>query len=136
MKKIIFDPGINNTKGSLAVLIIRLAFGIMMLTHGIPKLIHFSDYSGNFMNFMGFSSSFSLGLTIFAEFFCSLLLIFGIGTRAAVIPLIITMLVAVFIAHGADPFSKKEMGFHYLIVYISLFISGSGKYSIDALIKK
>lgn len=136
MKNIIFSSGIRDTKGSFAILIIRLAFGIMMLTHGIPKLVNFADYAPNFMNFMGLSSSISLGLTIFAEVFCSIFLILGLAVRLSVIPLIVTMLVAVFIAHGSDPFGRKEKALLYLSGYIAVFIVGAGRYSIDSLIKK
>jgi putative oxidoreductase len=58
----------------------------------------------------------------------------GFATRLAVIPLIITMLVVVFYVHADDPFSKQEMGLHYLLTYIMLLIMGSGKYSIDNLL--
>lgn len=136
MKNLIFNPGVRDTKGSVALLIIRFAFGAMMLTHGIPKLVNFADYAPHFMSFMGLSASISLGLTIFAELFCSLFLILGIATRLSLIPLIITMLVAIFIAHGSDPFAKKEMAFHFLSVYAALFIAGPGKYSVDSLIRK
>jgi putative oxidoreductase len=43
----------------------------------------------------------------------------------------ITMLVAVFHVHIADPFVKQEMGLHYLLTYTALFIMGSGRYSLD-----
>ena len=66
---------------------------------------------------------------------CSIFLILGLWTRLALMPLIITMLVAVFIVHGADPFAKKELGLMYLIGYISIFIAGAGKYSIDRKIQ-
>ena len=46
------------------------------------------------------------------------LLIIGLFTRQAVIPLIITMLVAIFVIHGDDPFKDKEMAILYLIPYI------------------
>ncbi len=65
---------------------------------------------------------------------CSVLILLGLGTRIAVIPLIVTMLVAVFIVHSGDPFAKQEMGLHYLLVYIMLLLTGSGKYSLDRLI--
>jgi putative oxidoreductase len=41
------------------------------------------------------------------------------------------MFVAAFITHIADPFAKKEVAILYLLFYIALLITGSGKYSID-----
>jgi putative oxidoreductase len=85
---------------------------------------------------MGMGPVFSLALTVFAEVLCSILILLGLGTRVAVIPLIVTMLVAVFYIHSQDPFVKQEMGLHYLLVYAALLISGSGRYSADFLIEK
>ena len=68
---------------------------------------------------------------MFAEFFCSLLLIAGLFTRFAIVPLAITMAVAAFKAHGGDVFGDGEMAFLYLAIYISLFLKGAGAYSAD-----
>ena len=88
------------------------------------------------MDFIGLGSTVSLSLAIFAELICSALLILGLGTRAILIPLIITMITAAFIAHGADPLGDKEPSLMYLIGYVSIFIMGAGKYSLDAMVFK
>jgi putative oxidoreductase len=67
--------------------------------------------------------------------FCSLFILFGFATRLAVVPLAITMLVAVFMVHAADPFSVKEAALHFLLVYVVLLLSGSGRYSVDYLLQ-
>jgi putative oxidoreductase len=46
------------------------------------------------------------------------------------------MAVAAFIAHGDDPFSRKELALFYMVVYVVLLLTGSGKYSADSLISK
>jgi putative oxidoreductase len=46
------------------------------------------------------------------------------------------MLVAAFIAHGDDPFGKKEMALLYIVVYVFLLFAGSGKFSVDYLISR
>ena len=46
------------------------------------------------------------------------------------------MLVAVMFIHAADPFTKKEPALQYLLVYIVLLITGSGKFSIDYLLQR
>jgi putative oxidoreductase len=108
-----------------------------MLTHGLGKLSILS--SGNEIQFpdpMGVSATFSLVLTVFAEVICSILIGLGLVTRFATIPLIATMLVATFIVHGADPFAKKEFALLYLLIYLVIFVIGSRKYSLDALLLK
>ena len=125
----------NNKIASLdlAVLLLRLVIGILMLTHGIPKLFSLVSGQVEFPALFGLSPALSLSLAVFAEVGCSLLILVGIGTRLATIPLMFTMLVAVFYIHGADPLAKKEVAILYLLAYIILFFTGSGKYSIDNL---
>jgi len=120
----------------VALLVTRLGIGVLMLTHGIPKMMTlFSGAPVQFPPVFGMSAELSLGLAVFAEVFCSILLIAGFATRLTVIPLIITMLVAVLSIHAADPFAKQEPALQYLLVYVALMFAGSGKYSIDYLLQ-
>ncbi|WP_431134762.1 DoxX family protein [Psychroserpens mesophilus] len=120
---------------STVLLILRIGIATFMLVHGLPKLQMLFSGEIQFPGVMGMSPTFSLALTVLSEVVCSILILIGLGTRLASIPLIITMLVAVFLIHGNDPFSKQELGLHYLLIYIVLFILGSGKYSFDAIIQ-
>ncbi len=115
-----------------AALILRLSLGLLMLNHGVPKLMSLMSGDLGFANPIGIGEPASLVLTVFAEFLCSILLIVGLWTRPALIPLIITMLVAVLIVHSPDGMDKKEHGLMYLFPYAALFLLGSGKFSIDA----
>mgnify|MGYP003575533762 CR=1 FL=1 len=119
-----------------ALLIARVGIALLMLTHGLPKMaMLFSGDPVQFPSVLGFSPELSLGLTVFAEVFCSLLLLAGLGTRLAVVPLIVTMLVAAFVIHAADPFAKQEPALYFLLVYLVLLLAGSGKYSVDYLLQ-
>lgn len=120
----------------LAALIIRIAAGGFMLTHGFGKLMKVLDGDMSFGDPIGIGPAASLILVVFAEFFCALFILVGFKTKWSTIPLIITMLVAAFIAHGADPFGKKEMALIYMMMYAALFFMGSGKHSIDAMLNK
>uniref|UniRef100_UPI0040486714 DoxX family protein n=1 Tax=Algoriphagus sp. TaxID=1872435 RepID=UPI0040486714 len=62
---------------------------------------------------------------------CSILVMIGFKIRWATIPLLITMLVAAFYAHTADPFSKKELPLLFFTLFLSILISGGGRYSVD-----
>lgn len=87
-----------------------------------------------FANPIGIGQAASLLLATFAEFFCALFLIFGFATRFAVVPLIITMIVAGFIIHADDGYFVKEKAFMFLSVFITFAIAGAGKFSVDNLI--
>lgn len=119
-----------------AMLILRLAAGVLMMKHGYDKLVHFSTYKATFMSFLGLGSTSSLALVIFAEFFCALFIIIGLFTRWAAIPLIITMGVALFKSHNGDFMGDGEMAALYLGAYITLLFIGPGRISIDGMIGK
>lgn len=116
----------------LGRLVLRLFFGLtMVFAHGLPKMMAFGERSDSFPDPLGVGSLMSLVLVIFAEFFCGLAVAIGLYLRAALVPLIITMVVAAFVIHGADPFQKKELALAYLAGYLALFFCGAGRYSVD-----
>lgn len=135
---------ISRNSFDLGLLLLRLSFGFLMLTHGWPKLMRLMGPDVKFADPIGLGAIFgaelgqylSLLLAVGAEFGCSLLLIVGALTRLATIPLIITMAVAAFIIHGADPLAKKESALHFLFVYLTLLGTGAGRFSVDQLIFK
>lgn len=116
---------------SAGLLLLRVAFGCFMLVHGWPKLSGFSEMADKFPDPIGLGSSLSLILAIAAEVGCSLLLIAGFGTRLASIPLAFTMIVALFVVHGSDPWKSKELAACYLAVYATLLLTGAGRFSVD-----
>jgi putative oxidoreductase len=131
MKKLL---QVNSVAGTtdIALLLARMGIAALMLTHGFPKLmLLLSGTAGQFPSVMGMGAELSLSLTVIAEVLCSILVLAGFATRLAVIPLAITMFVAVFLIHGSDPFSAKEPALHYLLVYLILLFAGSGRYSVD-----
>lgn len=130
---------VNNTSNTtdIALFIARVGIAALMLIHGIPKLLMlFSGAPIQFPGVMGMSAELSLAFAVFAEVVCSVFILAGFATRLATVPLIITMLVAVFVIHIADPFAKQEPALYYLLVYVVLLFSGSGKYSIDYLLQR
>jgi putative oxidoreductase len=128
----IFNPGKYTQEINLVLLFLRLAAGVFMLTHGVGK---FSKLVGDapitFADPIGLGVTISLALTVFAEVFCSILLIVGFATRFAAISLLITMLVAAFIVHAYDGFGKQELALLYGVIYLGITIAGAGKISID-----
>ena len=119
----------NSCCKGVAFLRISLA-ATMLFVHGLPKLQNFSSIAGQFPDPLGLGSSLSLTLVVFAEFFCALLILLGIGTRLAAIPVITTMAVAFFIFHSADPFAAKELAFVFLLGFTGIFLTGTGQYPV------
>ena len=119
---------------SLGVVVLRVSFGGLMLVHGIQKLMVFNELSSTFPDPLGMGSFLSLVATIGAELGCSLLLVLGLATRLALLPLAFTMAVALFLVHAGDPWKAKELAATYLCVYLALLPAGPGKYSLDHLL--
>lgn len=120
---------------SLALLILRLAAGGLMVFHGMGKFADLLAGKDQFYDFIGLGPVVSLGLAVFAEFFCAILVLVGLYTRLACIPLIITMAVACFLVHAGDPISDRELSIFFLANYCALAITGPGAFSVDRLIK-
>ncbi len=129
------------------ILIIRIIIGIVMAFYGYEKLVHFqemaaSDFWANNVSFLGQKGAFPLALTVFAEFFCSLLLIIGLFTRLSLLPLLFCMAYIFLVIFPFSIISSGDNGmeinttFFYFIIYLGLFFTGPGKYSLDYLLLK
>lgn len=129
------------------ILIIRIIIGILMAFYGYEKLVHFqemaaSDFWANNVSFLGQKGAFPLALTVFAEFFCSLLLITGLFTRLSLLPLLFCMAYIFLVIFPFSIISSGDNGleinttFFYFIIYLGLFFTGPGKYSLDYMLLK
>ena len=135
MKKLL-STKYSTASFNAATLLLRIISGALMMNHGYDKLVHFAQYKGKFMNFLGIGPAASLSLVIFAEFFCALFLIIGLFTRLATIPLIVVMCVALFKSHNADFFGEGEKAALYLAAYLTLLFVGPGRVSVDGMVGK
>ena len=126
--------GDTNGRADIGLLVLRVGVAAFMLFgHGAEKLVNFSERAISFPDPLGIGPVASLVLVVFAEFFCSLAIAFGFFTRLATIPPIITMLVAAFAIHSADPWAKQEFALMYFLIYLGVLIAGPGKFSIDRM---
>ncbi len=143
MKKFFFDCGTRDPLASSGLLVLRLAYGWMMLYgHGFAKIQKFEQLKANWpvpgilpLNFM--SSPISLMATIGAEVGAAGLLMLGLMTRPAAFVLGFAMCVAAFqVQAGAPMFlpaaGAKEPAVMYLVVCFVFIITGAGQWSIDA----
>jgi len=127
----------------IAALVLRVGFGsLMFFGHGLSKLKKLlAGGDIQFAELFGLSATVNLAVAAFAEAICAALIVLGIKTKWASVPLIAVMAIAAFMVHGGDPVfnragASKEMALLYLIPFLALFFLGSGKYSVDGLLKK
>ena len=136
MKKL-FSTRTNESAFSFAMLVLRVGSGsLMLMNHGLDKLMHFSQKAGGFTDPFGIGSTASLSLSIFAEFFCAVFIILGLFTRLACIPLIINLSVALFIAHKGDFFGRGESAGLFLVCFVAILFAGAGRASLDRFLVK
>lgn len=139
---------------SIGLLILRIGMAGYLVTHGWGKLqMVLAGQHQMFGDPIGLGSRLSLFLVMFAEFVCALLVLVGAATRVAAIPIVITMGVAAFVAHGSEPWTmtkaaelffsgaskswaSKQPALMFGAAFLALIFTGAGRYSVDALISR
>lgn len=117
------------------MLVLRLGAGsLIMIRHGLDKLMHFAHYAPHFANPYHMGATVSLALVIFAEVFCAAFVILGLFTRLACIPLVISLATALVFAHHSDFYGQGELAGIYLTVFVALLFTGPGKVSLDRFV--
>ena len=120
---------------SFLILFVRLFFGALFFMHGLDKMTSFNVLSQTYPSVLGLGSYTTLMITIFCEFACSLFLMAGLVTRIVLIPMMVSMAVAFFDVHdGMMP--DGELSLIYMVVFLILFMTGPGRYSVDAIIDR
>jgi putative oxidoreductase len=125
----------------MGLLILRVGIGGFLLNHGWGKVQILTAGGGDqFPDPLGLGGKVSLIMIVFAEFVCSILVMAGLLTRLAAIPVVIGMGVAAFKIHMNDPLfssgagASKEPALLFLIPFLALIFTGAGKFSLDGLI--
>lgn len=137
LSKVLSSRNPNAKCDDIAVVILRVFIGLTMaFAHGAAKM----PPPGMFVDgvqALGFPAPlFFAWCATLAEFAGGLLLALGLFTRGAALFMFVTMFVAAFVAHAADPFQTKEMAFIYLFVSLFFVLFGAGRWSIDHMLSK
>jgi putative oxidoreductase len=124
----------NNT--DIAKLILRLSTGVLILFHGIYKVIHGIGGVKVMLSNAGLPELFSYGVYL-GEVVAPILIILGLYARVASMVLGANMLMAIFLSYGFS-FSLAKYGgltiespLLFLIMSILIVLLGSGKYSVN-----
>jgi putative oxidoreductase len=132
----LFSSKYTDNTLSFGLLVLRITMGGLMIPGGYHKLTHFSSMSKQFIDPFHLGMPATLGLLIFAEFFCAVLIVLGLLTRFATIPLIIAMACAVYYGHNGDIFGEGGHAALFFGGFLALLFTGPGKYSLDHAIGK
>ena len=124
------------------LLFLRVSLGLnLFLKHGYEKVFTFSQMAPTFSDPMHLGSTTSLVMAMISDGICSVLIIFGLGTRWASIYSFVIIFVAWsmkfhFMYFGHLEADHGELSVLYLVALIAIFVAGPGKYSIDPLFKE
>ena len=149
---------ILTTSAPASVILIRLVVGAVFLSEGIQKFLFANDLGvGRFIKIGIPAPQIMAPLVGVIEIVCGTLIILGLLTRLAAIPLIIDMLVAILstkipilLGHGFWRFSLSKLpsygfwsmahearvDYAMLLGSIFLLIVGAGAWSIDARLSR
>jgi len=122
---------------NLGILILRLSIGILMILHGISKLIHGAGFIEDVVVSAGLPTFIAYGVYI-GEVIAPLFIILGYGTRVAALIYAFNMIVAVSLVHASGIFSLNETGGWvlelqglYFFGALALVFTGGGKYALS-----
>ena len=117
---------------NIALLILRVVFaGSMLYGHGLSKFNKLIQGDLSFANPIGIGEAPTLILAVFSEFIAPIFIIVGYKTKFFSFFTAATMFVAAFVVHWGDPFGRIEKALLFLTVFVTLMMTGPGKYSID-----
>lgn len=116
-------------------LVLRLTVGILMLFHGVAKILHPGsvDFIGSKLVDVGLPEALAWGVYV-GEIVAPLMLILGIFSRVGGLIIAVNMMFAILLVHTGDVFSLTEHGGwrlelqgFYLFGAIAVALLGSGK---------
>lgn len=126
----------NAASDDLGKLLLRVTLAILILFHGVAKLINGIGPITGMVTKFGLPGEFAY-LVYIGEVVAPLLVLFGAWTRPAALIIAINMIVAVVLAHMGDLFSITKTGgwalelqAFFFFVAIAVAILGAGRYSI------
>lgn len=120
----------------LGKLVLRLALGLLVLLHGIAKLVGGIGFVSGALQQLGLPGA--IGYLVYVgEVIAPLLIVFGLWTRLAALVLAGNMVVAVLLVHTSQLFALSDTGGWelelqgmFFFAALALVLLGAGRYSI------
>lgn len=121
---------------SLGLAVLRIATGAVFLDHGYQKM--FKMGIGGVTGFFGQIGvplpNVMATLITLLEVFGAIAIIVGFLTRPIALAFVLDMLGAILLVQLKNGFSKYELEFLLCAASLALFLTGAGRYSVDAMI--
>ena len=124
----------------LALLVMRVALGMIMVTHGYHKVFGGLHHHVQFVSSLGFPAWMAY-LSAFTEFLGGLLVLAGLFTRAAALAICINLFVAIWKVHLHNGLigNPDHPGFEFPLaaaaLAFALIFFGGGSFAIDHILR-
>ena len=121
----------------IAKLLLRVSLGVLILFHGIHKVIHGIGGVKSLVVSAGLPEFLAYGV-YFGELIAPIFIILGLYARVAATALFFNMLVAIYLAYGFSLTLSKFGGLSwetpllYLTMSVLVVLLGSGKYAVNS----
>lgn len=127
-----------NKNNDLGLLVLRISLGLLMLLHGIAKLMYGVDFIKGMLAGMGLPSFIAYGVIV-GEVLAPIALLVGFRARIAAAVYAVNCVVAILMAHSGDLFSLNQFGGWgvellglYLFGAVAIFFTGAGKLAVSS----
>jgi putative oxidoreductase len=136
-RRLFFNPEKPLVSIDVTLLLFRVLWSLSLLhTHGLKKLLNFEETVAHIPDPFGMGGVFNAYIAVVANIVCPVLIILGLGTRLAILPILGLTSVGFFVVHAQDPWVVRDVPLMYFLAFCLLFILGPGRYSLDAYLKK
>lgn len=123
----------------LGKLILRATLALMLLFHGISKLMHGIDFISGMVGKAGLPGVVAYGVYV-GELIAPALILAGLFTRPAALVVAVNMIVAVLLVHTGEFFTLSKTGGwalelqgFYFFTAIAVALLGAGRYSVGGV---
>jgi len=129
----------TSTSEDLGKLILRVTLAVLILFHGVSKIINGVGFITGLVAKFGLPPAFGY-LVYVGEVIAPLLILFGVWTRLAAVIVAVNMVVAVALVHSGDLFTITKTGGWalelqglFLAAALAVALLGAGRYSVGGL---
>ncbi len=117
-----------------ATLFLRLFIGAILFTEAITKSQQYPWLESEYPTLLGINGASVVTIVGVLELLAGVMLTIGLLTRVVAILMALAMLSAAFIFFPGQSFDQSELKVVYAGIYVTLAISGGGRYAFDTLI--
>lgn len=118
------------------LLFMRVSVSVLLLhVHGLPKLLHWSVEVQRIEDPFNLGGTLTLGLAVFAEVICPVLLILGVWARLACLPILAVLAVAVLFVHPQWSVEQGQFAWLLIILFAGLALTGPGPFVLGRALR-